>query len=336
VATSMRLLLISWSLGSLTALLGCTASPQAVPKISTGATGCPEQQLVVFNYSRPNRTWNAACGEKQFVCSARGGIRCTKQEPETVDVELVTRAKALLEVPVAQRTWFVDKDISQGSWDSFATVVATVKALTPEQLERIDPRRVFAGGSATLDESMRVCGPVESIEVRVEADGDLTSPAWCTERLLSSPELAPFKREPFKTFLLVSGVFGLKPVARPALSGEAEPKTPSVAAGEHPVDAAATPQSQPAPESVAAAASPELDAAVRQWLDRERGAILTCVGKEQAALLVQVNHESKAEISIRGLPAGAPEEGCVRSALAKAPALPPGPATVLHLLRAVE
>jgi hypothetical protein len=63
---------------------------------------------------------------------------------------------------------------------------------------------------------------------------------------------------------------------------------------------------------------------------------LACVGKDQAALLVQVNHESKAEISIRGLAAGSPEEGCARSALAKTPALPSGPATVLHLLRAAE
>jgi hypothetical protein len=336
VATSMRLLLVSRLVGSFTALIGCTASPQAVPKISTGATGCPEQQLAVFNYSRPNRTWNAACGEKQFVCSARGGIRCTKQEPETVDVELVTRAKALLEVPVAQRTWFVDKDISLGSWDSFATLVATVKALRPEQLERIDPRRVFAAGSASLDEAMKACGWVESVEVRVEATGDLTSSASCTDRLLSSPELAPFKREPFTTFLLVSGVFGIKPVARPALAGDVGPKTASAAAAEpHPADVAVA-ASQSESGSVAAGASPELDAAVRQWLDRERGAILTCVGKEQAALLVQVNHESKADVSIRGLPAGAPEEGCVRSALAKAPALPAGPATVLHLLRAAE
>lgn len=335
MATTMRSSVVSWVLGSLAVLVGCTASPQAVPQISTGATGCPEQELVAFNYSRPNRTWNAACGEKQFVCSARGGIRCTKQEPETVDPELVTRAMALREVPVEQRTWFVDKDISEGSWDSFATVVATVKALSPEQLERIDPRRVFASGSATLNESMHVCGPVGSVEIKVQANGNLTSPAWCTERLLSSPELAPLKLHPFETFTLVAGVYGLKPVARPVLAGATEPKTPAAAPGEPATDVAAAP-AQSHSEHGAAAASPELDAAVRQWLDRERSAILACVGKDQAALLVQVNHEAKAEISIRGLPAAAPEEGCVRSALAKAPALPPGPATVLHLLRASE
>ncbi|HYJ10196.1 MAG TPA: hypothetical protein VEX18_14335, partial [Polyangiaceae bacterium] len=139
-------------------------------------------------------------------------------------------------------------------------------------------------------------------------------------------------RHPYATFTLVSGVFGVKPVARPAVASDE--KEQKAAASAQPVaDVAVVPiQSEPA----APAASPELDAAVRQWLDRERSAILACVGKDQAALLVQVNHESKAEISIRGLAAGSPEEGCVRSALAKTPALPSGPATVLHLLRAAE
>lgn len=317
----------------------CAPLPKTVANVSSGVTGCPEAQLSVFNYNRAKRTWSALCSEKMYVCSdGRGGTRCTPQQGDTIDDELVVRAKALLEVPTSRREWFIDKDLRQGSWDSFALLVAKVKAMNDAQLAAVDPRELFLNTSPSFESELKKClGDDGVLAVSFLRTGEAQAPTKvvepdCKALLRKDKALEPLKAQPEQTFYVVSNLFNVEPVQRPKLATPpSTSSTEALATSGAEGDDAAAPASLP---PVTAAASPELETAVRSWLDQESASILACTGKERSAVLVHVTAEGAAQVSLRGAPPGSPELACVRSALPKPPAFSPGPAEILHVVKA--
>jgi hypothetical protein len=323
-----------------TAALACAPAPKTVGNISGGIIGCPEEQLAVFNYDRAKRTWNAACLDRQYVCSdGRGGARCTPQAPETIDEETAVRAKAMLEVAASKRRWFVNKDISQGNWREFAVLISTLRVMTDEQLSDVDPRQVFTKTSKAFDDALRACvfdtGQLAAIVNPSGGDFEVPqglSDVICRKELLSNAELAPLRSKPpgTKSYLL-PGVFAVEPIARPTFASPAAPV--ASAAPTQPVPEAGSSQASSA--TAPAGAPAELEAAVRAWLDQERDAILDCTGKPRSMVLVEIN-EGKAQVTVRGLDPASPESRCVQNALGKPPQLPPGSGTILHAVKAAQ
>lgn len=320
------------SMGIVALLLSAACAPSAktVVNVTTGITGCPTESLAVFNYVKATRTWSAACGEKLYVCSdGRGDARCTEQQPETIDPERAARAKALLLLSSKQRTAYADKDISLGDWPTFAQTIATTKLMTDEQLADVDPSAVHSTGSADLDQAVRRCTGDGWLTIDVTDQGRPFVPQKpgeasvkpCAEEIMNRPDVAWFKNYPKRRFVLLPGVFEVKPIARPVSSAAAAtPTEPAVAA-----PAAST--------TAAAAATPEVDKAVREWLDGNAANILACTGQDRSAILVNVSAEGKPEVSVRGATAGGPEDACVRSALSAPPSLAAGAAQVLHVVK---
>jgi hypothetical protein len=303
----------------------CAPSPKTVANVTTGITGCPQESLVVFNYVKASRTWSASCGDALYVCSdGRGPARCTPQQGDTVDRERAVRAKALAQLSPSQRAWFVDRDISLGDWPTFGQLVATIKAMSATQLNSVDPSTVYSAGSAELAQAVQACEPRSGVTFRVDNAGKVTLPypKACAVDVVNWPELGPLRARPNTRVVLLPGLFGVTPIARPAFG-----KAPAAPAVEPAAPRVATLPSSAPP------VSPELDAAVRQWLDKSAAAVVACTGKDPSALLVDVAAEGSVAVSIRGGTAGAPEEGCVRSALGAAPALPAGPARILHVVK---
>jgi hypothetical protein len=294
--------------------------------VTTGITGCPAQALVVFDYVKASRTWSASCGEKLYVCSdGRGPARCTPQQDDTVDQERAVRAKALAQLSASQRAWFVDHDILQGDWPAFAQLVATLKVMNDQQLKSVNPALVYGGISAKLGQAVRACTNT-NITFQVDKSGavSVSFSKPCSVDIVNQPELAPLRARAGTTVVLLPGVYGVQPIPRPSLAA-ARP-APAVAA-EPATNAAAASAAASAP------ASPELDSAVRQWLDKGSASVTACTGKNPTVLSVEVDATSQAHVSIRGVAAGAPEEGCVKNALGAPPALPAGPAQILHVLK---
>jgi hypothetical protein len=318
----------SWCGLASVALLGaCAPSPKTVANVTTGITGCPSESLVVFGYTKATRTWAAACGERVYVCSdGRGPARCTEQQPDTVDAEKVVRAKAIAPLSAPQRAWFVDQDISQGDWASFAQLVATVKAMNEAQLQSTNPALVYAAGSEQLGQAVLACSSTYPISFNVDKQGHVTVPSSkpCAIDVVNRRELDPLRARHSSSVVLVPGLYGIKPVARPVIATTA---APTLAPASESVEAATGPTSP-----ALTPASPELDAAVRQWLDRGASGVVACTGKSPTALVVDVGAAAP-QVSIRGLPAGAPEEGCVKSTLGAPPAFPAGSGQILHVVK---
>ncbi len=309
--------------------IACAPSSRTVANVTTGITGCPAESLVVFNYARQTRTWSALCADRLYICSdGRGQARCTEQDPATVDAEQAIRAAALKQLPVEKRAWFADQNIMDGDWPTFARLAGTVNALSVAQLSSIDPRLVYMDQSPELAQIVSSCAPDSALVADVSARGTVsittmsssvpfTHPCWVNHR----PDLSKLIRLGQRQWLLAAGVSEVKPIARPE-PNPAVAKTPAAAPA---VSVAAAP-----------AASPALDAAVRGWLDQQADAILACAGKDSAAVLVTVDAQAKADVALRGVPAGGPEDGCVKHVLASPPPLPAGPAQILHIVKAAH
>jgi hypothetical protein len=271
---------------------------------------------------KASRTWSASCADKLYVCAdGHGPARCTEQQASTVDPERAVRVKALSLLTRPARDWFTDQDISQGDWQSFATLLATVNAMTEVQLKKVDPRTVYASGSAALGQAVQACMPNGGVMFKVNKQGAVSVPypKPCAVAIVNGDELAPLRLRADSTVLLLPGIFGVKPAPRPVLPTRAAP-APSATA---PATATALPQ----------AVSPQLDAAVRKWVDSASASIVACTNKNPSAVLVDVDGSGKPTVSVRGAEAGGSEEGCVRSALGAPPALPSGPAQILHVVK---
>lgn len=312
--------------------IACAPSSRTVANVTTGITGCPAESLVVFNYARQARTWSALCADRLYICSdGRGQARCTEQDPATIDAEEATRAAALRQLPVEKRAWFADQKITDGDWPTFARLAGTVNALSVTQLSSIDPRLVYMDQSPALEQVVSTCAPDSALAADVSARGTVsitamsssvpfTHPCWVNHR----PDLSKLIRLGPRQWLLAAGVSEVKPIARPERT-PAVAKTPPAA----PASGAAAPAAAPA-------ASPALDAAVRGWLDQQADAILACAGKDSSAVLVTVDAQAKADVALRGVPAGGPEDGCVKHVLASPPPLPAGPAQILHIVKSAH
>jgi hypothetical protein len=309
--------------------IACAPSSKTVANVTTGITGCPAESLVVFNYARQARTWSALCADRLYICSdGRGQARCTEQDPATIDEEQATRATALRQLPVEKRAWFADQNITDGDWPTFARLAGTVNALSVAQLSSVDPRLVYMDQSPELAQVVSTCAPDSALVADVSARGTVsitsmsssvpfTHPCWVNHR----PDLSKLSRLGQHQWLLAAGVSDVKPIARPKLSPTVA-KAPAAASGV----SAAAPAASPA--------SPALDAAVRGWLDQQADAILACAGTDHAAVLVSVDAQAKADVTLRGVAAGGPEDGCVKHVLASPPPLPTGPAQILHIVKA--
>jgi hypothetical protein len=313
------------------AAASCAPSPKTVANVSTGIIGCPAEDLVVFNYEKATRTWSASCNDKLYVCSdGRGGARCTHQDPGTVDPESLVRANALLQLTGQHRAYFVDRDILQGDWETFAELVAVVRALPESQLEDVDAKDVYARVSEGFNRELTACLGERKLTVLVLPSGTLdfwrspTAPVGpCVSQLLKHPELAPLKARPEARVHLIPGVFDVKPIARPLSTAAAAPIVTSPS-GEAKTEANDAPASVPAPE---------LDAAVRRWLDGHASSILACTGKESSALLVDAQADGTLDVTLRGAEDGA-ETPCVRHVLSTPPSFPPGAGRILHVVQA--
>lgn len=304
----------------------CAPSAKTVANVTTGITGCPSESLVVFDYVKATRTWSASCGDRLYVCSdGRGPARCTEQQRDTVDSERAVRAKALGELTVSQRDWFVDRDISQGDWAAFAQLVATVKAMSDEQRKATSPASVYAAGSAELGQAVLACSPKQAITFNVDKQGKVSvpSPKACAVNIVNRAELGPLRLRRNTSVVLLPGLYGIKPIARPVLAAAAAPT---------PVEASPSVAPSAPTSAVVALASPELDAAVRQWLDKGAAGVVACTGKSPTALVVDVSAAGP-HVSIRGAAPGTPEEGCVKSALGTPPTLPAGSGQILHVVK---
>lgn len=290
-------------------IAACGPSTARVTQGTAGATGCSQQDLVVFNYHYGARTWLAACQQRLFVCSPGGKqARCVQQDPAGVDPALAERIEILNQVPPAQREALVHFDVSAQDWDGFAKTVASVNRLRPAQVTQVeDPRRLFTDFSAEFDAALTQClGPDGVARVDVSASGGLTvSPNKpCLVSLRGAPDLGELRLRPGQSFYLASGVRGVEPVQRPGTE-EPEPEEPEV--------------------------SP-LEIAVRDWLDANATDILACTNTDKAVINVRVDEEGQPTVSLRNELGETAAEGCVRSALPEH-TFEEGAGEVVHLVR---
>lgn len=120
--------------------------------------------------------------------------------------------------------------------------------------------------------------------------------------------------------MIVAGVFGVKPLPRPELAKEPR------------ADEAEEAAEETAPvEEVDPADSEE----VRAWLDANSADILTCTDSERTAVLVRLDADGAAAVSLRGKMSGGAEEQCIRAGLGEK-AFEVQSAEVLHVVKATE
>lgn len=294
---------------ALTTVAACGPSTARVTQGTAGATGCSQQDLVVFNYDKGARSWLAACQQRLFVCSPGSKqARCVQQDPAGIDPALAERIEILNQVPPAQREALVHFDVSAQDWDGFAKTVASVNRLRPAQVTQVDdPRRLFTDFSAEFDAALTQClGPDGVARVDVSASGGLTvAPNKpCLVSLRGAQDLAELRLRPGQSFYLASGVRAVEPVQRPGTE-EPEPEEPEV--------------------------SP-LEIAVRDWLDANATDILACTNTDKAVINVHVDEEGQTTVSLRDELAETAAEGCVRSALPER-TFEEGAGEVVHLVR---
>lgn len=297
----------------LIALTGCGKSNASVASASAGSTGCPAEQLSVFNKS--SRSWYAACGERVFMCQeSRKGAECAPQDPKGLSPALMERVRALNAVPKPQRDALASADITKGTWDEYAKLVGAVGMLKPEQVKSVpDAAALYTDFSPAFDSALVSCLGVEGVvKVSVARGGSLSvSPSkGCVVDLRSAADLAPLRARSGSDFYLAAGVRGVTPAPHPV-----DPNVPVKPAG-------------PPPES-------ELSKSVRSWLDGVAKDITTCTNTETAVVSVHVDAQGLPTTSLREELAGTPAEGCVRAAL-PAESFAAGPETVVHLVRRPE
>jgi hypothetical protein len=294
-----------------------------------GNTGCPGDDLAVFNYDEKARGWRAACHEKLFVCSAvGGGTRCTEQDAATLDQELFARSQLLFQLPKQRRDRFVSVDILAGTWDEYSIQVAAAAALSAKQLEKVEEfSALYTDFSPAFNDSLKSCIGADNVALFWSSGQSiLMSPAkQCMSALRTSGELAFLHAVPRRKFAFATDVRGIKPLARPAVEAMAATPVPE------PAPAAASARatdSAPADE----AATTALNEKVRTDLDAAASDILTCVAADKTAVKVHVDAEGNATYSLMGALAGSGEEGCVRAVL-KGHTFGAGPLDVVHLVK---
>ncbi len=310
------------------ATTACAPAPQTVANVSVGNTGCPANDLAVFNYDENTRGWHAACRDKYFVCSAvGGGTRCTPQETATLDPELVARSQLLFELPKPKRDRFVATDILAGTWDSFAYEVAALGKLSDQQLANMEDQSVtlYTSFSAGFNEALKSCvGSDRVVEVWINNGGSFVSypDKQCLSELAAHPDLTFLRSEPGRRYALATDVHSIVPLPRPAANTVAAP--------------AAQPSAAPVADSASSAAPADdeaLSAKVRADLDAVASDILTCTASDKTAVKAHVDEQGKATYSLMGPLSGSGEEGCVRTALGSR-SFAPGPLDVVHLVKA--
>jgi len=318
------------SLGAALVVTGCAPSPKKVARVSIGNTGCPPGDLAVFGYVEETRSWRAACADSLYVCSdVAGGTECNLQDPATLDPEMAVRAKVLLSLPKGVRDRFVTFDVMERDWDSFARWAAGIAKLTDEQFEEVGSGgRLFTGFSAAFNQQLVQClGRHGVLEVEVNDRGIVQIPRagvkhQCRAKLLRSGEIEQL-RQPNTVHLLAANVYAVQPLPRPEMATAKSTTEPE--------------PSQPAPEPVAPVrtapeAGSDMERDIRAWVDAVASDILACTNEPKTAVLVELDDQGNATVSLRGPLAGGAEERCIRSAVGQKQ-FPSGPATVVHLVK---
>lgn len=300
----------------------CAPKAKTVANISIGNTGCPVENLAVFNYVPESRSWRALCSETLYVCSdIRGASTCTLQDPNTEEAGLKDRAKLLLKLDKPRRDLFISSDIRQGTWDEYSTKVVAVSKMSPTQFKQVeDPNGLFVGFSEQVAAQLTACSPNDLATVEVDKKGGLrprgAKRMGCFTRVITtSPEFAPMTQHPGETFYVPSGLPAIKPLPPP----KAVAPEPVV-------------HEAPAVEEAPAEVSPELDAAVRKWLDERAKDILACTGEEASVVIASLDDAGATKISLRGEMQGKAAERCVGAVLG-AKQFDSGPAEVMHLVK---
>lgn len=303
------------------AILGCAPGAKTVANVSIGNTGCPAEDLAVFNYVVENRSWRAVCVEKLYVCSdIRGATQCVPQDPNTEEAGLKDRAKLLLKLDKPRRDVYIKSDIRAGSWESFSSGVVALSKMNAKQVADVeDAMKLITGLSDPLMQQLSACKNAAVLPIRVDKKTGALLPQagnknGCFLKLMGSSEFAHLRAHRDETFFVPTGIFGVKPLPAP----QAAPPPAPVEA--QPVEPPAAPEP-----------NPEIEAAVREWLDGNARAIVSCTG-EESAVLVKVDDQGKPQVSLQGALAGKAAEGCVRSALGSKQ-FPPGPAEVMHFVK---
>jgi hypothetical protein len=298
----------------------CAPGAKTVANVSIGNTGCPAEDLAVFNYTVENRSWRALCVNKLYVCSdTRGATQCVPQDPNTEEAGLRDRAQLLLKLDRSRRDLFIKSDIRTGSWEAYSSAIVAVSRMNQTQLADVeDGMRVVAGLSDGFMKQLSACQSGVILPIRVDKAGALIPNAGpktgCFFKLMGSAELAPLRAHKGQKFFVPTGIPGVKPLPHP----QAAPA---------PVAPPPAPVEEPAP-----AASPEMENAVRQWLDSNAKAVLSCTGEETSVVVVQIDAQGAPQLTLQGPLAGKPAEGCIRAALGTQQ-FDPGPAELMHLVK---
>ncbi len=316
--------------GAALVIAGCAPSPKKVARVSIGNTGCPPGDLAVFGYVEETRSWRAACGGSLYVCSdVAGGTDCKPQDPQTLDPELAVRARALLSLPKGVRDRFVAVDVMEGDWDSFARMAAARAKLSDQQFEEVGfEGKLFTGFSAEFNQQLVQClGQHGVLEVEVNDRGLIQIPKAgvkhrCRAKLLRSGELQQL-RTPSTVRLLAANVFAVQALPRPEVATAESAKEPE--------PSGPTPEPR-APNPTVPKEGPGVEEEVRAWVDSVASDILACSNESKTAVLVELDEQGSATVSLRGALAGGAEEQCIRAAVGKK-RFPSGPATVVHLVK---
>ncbi len=292
LARSMRSAL-GLGFAGLLVLSGCGKSNASVASASAGATGCPSDQLSLFN--KEGKNWFAACGERVFMCTeTRKGAECAQQDPKALGAATMERVRALNSVPKPQRDIFTTADITKGTWEAYAKTIAAVSKLKPAQAKAVpEASRLYTDFSPGFDNALASCLGADGVaKVSVAQSGSLTvSPSnSCLVGLRGAADLGPLRAQPGNTFYLAAGVRDVQPI-------------------DHPVDPTIP------PKPVAPPGPSENSKNVRVWLDSAAKDIATCADAEQVVVSVKIDEQGVATASLREEFAGTPAEGCVRAAL---------------------
>ncbi len=303
---------VSWLLSLLVAsATACAPSVRTVANVTAGGTGCPTNDLTIFDYDEASRTWGAACVDKLFVCASSGGGKCKQRESQTVEPELRDRVALVAQLPKAGRDLFVKVKMLDGDWDTFSRRVAVVQRLNDAQIQELESLQdIYLDLSDGFSGELTACVETGVLPVYVYDSGQATSKVLspCASALAARLRFARPYRE--RRLALIAGMRDVKPLPRPEMT--------------QPVADAAEPA--PAPAALAD------EAPIRTWLDEHAEEILACNAGQTVAVRVDLDDQGTAAVGIHGAPAGSPEVSCLQAALT-APAFGQGPGTLIHVVK---
>ncbi|MDH5675877.1 MAG: hypothetical protein OEZ06_27385 [Myxococcales bacterium] len=301
------------------ALGACAPKAQTVANMSVGLTGCPAEDLAVFNYVPESRQWRAVCHRVFYVCAVtKGGTSCTEQQAATLEAGLPARVQLFMTLPKVKRDRLVTFDLVARSWNEVAHDLVSYDKLSVDQFDRVDELgSLFTEFTADFDRQLKECkGDGAVYPIRFRSDGTVEYAeqlSVCERKLARHGDLEPLRKQPGEDFYIVAGVYGVQIPPEPVA---AKPAAAQTFGGE-------------------AHAPPYDQTAVRAWIDAAAADLLACSSGEKLLVHVAVDASGHAQVTLRGAQADGPVAGCVASVLPQQ-TFASGPAEVLHLVKPAE